>query len=299
MYLLNELIKVHNSKLKLKTLSKLNSIFVGNEYLFPTHLNIACRSLRKNIFTLREKTILSSYGRKSDYSKYFTVCKENQKKSIFIGNPRLQGYYKKKDEYDKLRNLKNIKSACLVLDNKSNLNWYKNGRYQRANWRQNKNFYNDVISIAKKNQETLFLLKCKDLNWKKIPEFQIILDKVSKTKNIEILDNKLWDPNKCLGFCDFAIGKYTSLIDEFVTLNKPVIIFDDDLFPLQYLDLKREIFARDLNELNKKFSKILEHKESYLLANQDWKKKLEGTFDQKNFLDLLTKYIKEDEERYN
>ena len=291
-YLLIELIKIENSKLKLKTLSKLNSIFVGNEYLFPTHLNIACRNLRKNIFTLREKTILTSYGRMSDYSKYFTVCRKNQKNSIFIGNPRLKDYYKKKSEYDKLRNLKNVENVCLVLDNKSNLNWYKNGRYQRANWRQNKNFYNDIISIAKHNEEILFLFKCKDFNWKKNSEFQIILNKISKTKNIEILDNKLWDSNKCLGFCDFAIGKYTSLMDEFVTLNKPVLIFDDDFFPLEYLDLKREIFAKDIGELREKLYKILKHKESYLLENEDWRKKLDGLFDQNIFLETLLKYAK-------
>ena len=189
--------------------------------------------------------------------------------------------------------------SCLVLDNKSNLDWYKNGRNLIANWRHNKNFYNDIISIAQSNQEILFLLKGKDLNWKKIPEFQIILHKISKTKNIEILDNKLWDSNKCLGFCDFAIGKYTSLIDEFVTLNKPVIIFDNDLFPLEYLDLKREIFARNLGELREKLAKILEQKESYLLENEDWKKKLDGTFDQNFFLKLLIKYAKEHEKKHN
>lgn len=292
-YLLIELIKIENSKLKLKTLSKLNSIFVGNEYLFPTHLNIACRNLRKNIFTLREKTILTSYGRMSNYSKYFTVCRKNQENSIFIGNPRLKDYYKKKSEYDKLRNLRNIENVCLVLDNKSNSNWYKNGRYQRANWRQNKNFYNDIISIAKYNEEVLFLLKCKDFNWKKISEFQVILNKISKTKNIEILDNKLWDSNKCLAFCDFAIGKYTSLMDEFVTLNKPVLIFDDDFFPLDYLNLKREIFAKDIGELKEKLYKILKHKESYLFENEDWRRKLDGLFDQNIFLETLLKYAKE------
>ena len=76
-----ELIKIHNSKLKLKKLKNLKSIFVGNEFLFPSYLNIAIRKLNIKIFTLREKAILSFYGRLSDYKKYFTVCRENSPNS--------------------------------------------------------------------------------------------------------------------------------------------------------------------------------------------------------------------------
>ena len=259
-----ELIKIHNSKLKLKKLKNLKSIFVGNEFLFPSYLNIAIRKLNIKIFTLREKAILSFYGRLSDYTKYFTVCRENSPNSLFVGNPRLQNYFEKKEQFKKMRTLNKADKICLVLDNKSDVDWYKNGRFLRANWQLNLKFYNDIISVADQNPEISFLFKCKNLHWLDIPEFKKIVEKINLAKNIDILDNIQWDSNKCLGYCDFAIGKYTSLIEEFVTIGKPIILFDDDLFPADYIDINEEIFAKNLSELNKKFSKMKTNEQQYI-----------------------------------
>ena len=58
-------------------------------------------------------------------------------------------------------------------------------------------------------------------------------------------------PNKCLGYCDFAVGKYTSLIEEFVTIGKPIILFDDDLFPALYRH-KRGNICKKLKRIKQK-----------------------------------------------
>lgn len=293
-----ELAKIYNSKLKLKKFKNLKSIFVGNEFLFPSYLNIAIRKLNIKIFTLREKTILSFYGRLSDYTKYFTVCRDKLPNSLFVGNPRLQNYFKKKDEFEKMRTLKKADKVCLVLDNKSDLDWYKNGRFLRANWLLNLKFYNDIILLADRNPEILFLLKCKNLYWLNIPNFKKIVEKINLAKNIDILDNTKWDSNKCLGYCDFAVGKYTSLMEEFVTIGKPIIIFDDDLFPAEYIDINKEIFAKNLSELNEKFYKMKTNQQHYNNLVESWKKKLDGKFIQENFEKVLIKNIDDDGKRY-
>ena len=72
-----------------------------------------------------------------------------------------------------------------------------------------------------KIQRYHFYLNVK-LHWLDIPEFKKIVEKINLAKNIDILDNIQWDSNKCLGYCDFAIGKYTSLIGSLLLLANPL-----------------------------------------------------------------------------
>ena len=73
----------------------------------------------------------------------------------------MQNYYEKKEQFNKMRTLNKADKICLVLDNKSDVDWYKNGRFLRANWQLNLKFYNDIISLQIKIQRYHFYLNVK------------------------------------------------------------------------------------------------------------------------------------------
>ena len=56
-----------------------------------------------------------------------------------------------------MRTLSKANKICLVLDNKSDVDWYKNGRFLRANWQLNLKFYNDIISVADQTRDIIFI----------------------------------------------------------------------------------------------------------------------------------------------
>lgn len=283
-YLTLEFIKVLISSSKIDKLKKAEIILVAYEFLFPTHIHIACRNLNKKIFTLRERMLQENQGFESDYDKYFSTYTGMSKKNIYIGNIKLRNYEKNEYKYleEKKKN-QSIPLTCLVLVDHTNPNWYLNGRNQVANCKVNISFLEEVLSTSKRKKGILFMIKCKNPEWESIDKFKNLIKEINSIKNIKILKRNLWPDQKCLSYCDLAIGNYTSFMDHMVFLNKPVIIYNSDCFPMQYLNLNRDIFAQNPKELNDKFDEIIYDKSKYLKKMNLWKKQLDLKFSQDDF----------------
>ena len=68
-------------------------------------------------------------------------------------------------------------------------------------------FYKDIVSLAKKNQNILFLIKSKHYQWLDIPYFNDILNEIKISPNIKILkDREKWTASNCIKNADFGIG---------------------------------------------------------------------------------------------
>ena len=69
------------------------------------------------------------------------------------------------------------------------------------------------------------MIKSKNYDWTKIPYFQNILKEFKFSSNIIILNDPYnWTPTNCLTNTNFGIAKMSSLADEMLVLNKPIII---------------------------------------------------------------------------
>ena len=107
---------------------------------------------------------------------------------INSGIVRMQ-YHLKEQKKINIKNEEKFNFKCLVVDLASHKDWYMNGRYSSLNWNKNLLFYKDIVSLAKKNQDILFLIKSKRYKWLEIPYFYDILDEIKVSSNIQILND--------------------------------------------------------------------------------------------------------------
>ena len=169
----------------------------------------------------------------------------------------------------------NFDYKCLVIDMNSlpKKNWFDNGR-SLNNWRSNKKFYEEIIYLANKYKNILFMIKSKNYLWIKNPEFKNILKNMNKIKNLKILsDQKLWTPVKSVIETDFAIARYSSLADEFFNLNKPIILYDLKGFPQKFFDYGFNVVSYNIQQIEYKINKLVKNFANYNKSlNADRKK---------------------------
>ena len=286
-FLTLELIKIILAKKKMTNFKNTNVVLIGYEFLFPTHLNIAITNSKKKIITIRNRMLQEKLGVESDYDKYFTTYKSDQFNAEYIGNIRLRNFYEEKKISLETKEKEFKLSNCLVLIDHSSKDWYTNGKYLRANWKNNIKYLEDVLAIAKIKKEINFLIKSKNNYWESLNNFQKVMKQIKISKNVEMIDNDLWPISKCINNCDFAFGTFTSLMDDLAFLNKPIIIYDNDLFPIDYLKINKELFAKNQNELINKINELVFNHEDYLLKMKQWREGIDLKFNQSFFEEKL------------
>ena len=118
-------------------------------------------------------------------------------------------------------------------------------------------FFRNIFNLAEKNNEILFFIKSKNYLWLKVDFFNQIVDDFNNLKNIKILsDQKKWTPANCIKSSDFGIASMTSLADEMIASDKPVIIFEPEDFPSCLLDYGPTIISKNFEDLNIKVNEI-------------------------------------------
>ena len=143
------------------------------------------------------------------------------------------------------------------MDWNSQEDWYDNGRLFNGNWKANLNFYKTILHLAKNNRDVLFLIKSKNYLWLEIDFFKELVSDFKKIENVEILSDQMkWTPSNCIKSTDFGIALMTSLADEMLIFDKPVIIFESDDFPSCILDYGPDIISKNFEDLSTKVQKI-------------------------------------------
>lgn len=286
-----ELVKIILAKEKINNLKNTNTVLVGYEYLFPTSLNIAIVNSKKKIVTIRDRRLLEKLGVESSYDKYFTTYKSDQLNTEYIGNIRMRNFHEEKKTSLENRDKEFKLLNCLVLIDHSTKDWYTNGKYFRPNWKNNIKCLEDVLAISKIKKEINFFIKAKNNYWESLSAFEKIMQNINNSKNVSIIDNIAWSINKCINDYDFTIGKYTSLMDDIAYMNKPIIIFDDDLYPINYLKINKDLFAKNQNELNNKINELILNPNQYSSKMEHWRDDISLKFSQEDFEEKLKKII--------
>jgi hypothetical protein len=132
------------------------------------------------------------------------------------------------------------------------------------NWRSQKEFINNILSLAMNFPDVFFVLRFKELDWLSNHFFNDILLKIDNLSNICISDEYANDgySYKLCAYADAIIAKHTSLADECLCKGIPVIFHEyshnysglisefTDLYP-------KEVMAYNYSELKNKLEQVL------------------------------------------
>jgi len=263
----------------LENLEKLNNLKIllcCYDFLFPVELSIACKIKKIKTVAIQDKIYVSSTIPRFMFDFYFVsgdMSKnifEKRMPNPFINNLRkmhvikTDKYYTQKSHINHNKELSNYKFKCIVMDFHSFANWYNNGRTPLQNWRINADFYKIIINLAKNFPQIIFLIKSRDYGWINISFFKEIINEMENSKNILILqDQKKWTPIATLKVGDFAIAKPTSLAEEMLFINKPVIYYNRFGYPQNFFKLGEKLLADNYEEITEKLNLIINDYDQY------------------------------------
>lgn len=292
-------IKIIREKFRLSQFKKVKTILVGYEYLFPITLAIASKIKNIKLVAVQKRMQMPALLRQFIIDKYFIIGNKTKSdlknqiyknmNSIIVGGIETRNN-KKINSFNNL-NFKKYKKKCLVLDYPSRKNWYMNGINVYVNWNENLIFYKTILKIAENNKEILFVIKGKNYNWLNISYFDAIKKKIKHQKNLILFNKNFnWTNLKIVNFFDFSIARYTSLVDDFLMLNKPVIIYDDTDIISYYINYSNKIVSKDFSDLNLKVKKIVKNYKSYNHSLTSIRKKFYVKFNKKKYNYELGKF---------
>ena len=90
---------------------------------------------------------------------------------------------------------------------------------------------------------------------------------------------------------DFSIARYTSLVDDFLMNNKPVIIYDKPFVITGIIKYPLNIMSYSFQDLIKKVEKMQKNIKSYNSELNNFRKKHYSIFNLKRYQKLLTKVL--------
>ena len=136
------------------------------------------------------------------------------------------------------------------------------------------------------------MIKSKSYEWLNQKFYQQIVQKLLDKKNVLILkDQKKWTPEFSLNNCDFLFGLHSSLLDEGLAGDKPVIIFDRGNYPSKVFDFGKELLSENLQETIQKFEKLTNNFNDYNKSLDKCRSLLFYNIDQEKYKKEIEKII--------
>ena len=268
--LLKSIYQINNALEKIKiNFTQLEYILIGYDILFANEISIACKHLNIKTVSVQTRILIPSWATKMSFDYYFILGPSSKKILKKRMGRTIKFFYPTKITNKISTNLKKLKNTkklkCLVIDYHSleEKKWYENGTSINS-WKINLDFYSNILILSKKYPNILFLIKSKNYVWLKHEYFKDFVKILAKQKNVKILkDQKKWTPKYSVKITDFAIAKYSSLSDQMLYQNKPVIIFNYDGFPGLLYDFGEKILTNNFNDLKYKTDCIQKNYHNY------------------------------------
>jgi hypothetical protein len=142
------------------------------------------------------------------------------------------------------------------------------------NWKANFLFYTDLIRLAKSLPDAHIVIRGKNADWTKISYFESIVNEINSLSNIEVYDDysRPYLQYEIALRSDLIIAKHTSIGDELIALNKPVLFYDflpnmDKLMSNVYDYNLANIFVYSYLELERRTQEVLYN--NHYLTNTD------------------------------
>jgi hypothetical protein len=255
---------------KLLNFKDIKLALISRDLLFPLELSLALKKSGIKTVCVQDRLLMAGLSHKMIFDHYFTLGPQAHQMLRNRMDKTILNFHKyylseinpvnfKKFSKKKLISKRSKKLNCLVIDFHSEENWYTNGT-NINNWKDNNNFYENIIKLAKEHSNINFMIKSKSYTWIKIPYFFKTMQKIKNIKNIKILvDNKKNKPKNYLAYCDFALARHSSLSDQMLYINKPVLIDDLNGFPSKFFSFGNNIICKNRKDLEKKLTLLVKN----------------------------------------
>ena len=203
-------------------------------------------------------------------SKYYDVKKiipVGQYKSDYIS------FYKSENLPEEISKAKrNGKKIVVALGYHAKNNWLGSYTSLVQNWSSQVHFLEDMIELSKNLKDAFIILRFKTLNWAANPYFKDILNKINECENIAMSSNykESYFTYKLCAHADLIIGKQTSVLDECLVHEIPILVHD-------YTHNLKKIIADCFNYSSTtlvcyNFQELLERSKSLLSSNSNKQK---------------------------
>lgn len=128
----------------------------------------------------------------------------------------------------------------------------------------NKKFIEDVLKLSKKYKDFYFVLRFKQTNFFNEEEFKYLINDVKESKNISCDNNyKKVNSYTLAHNSQLIISKWTSIAEEMLSLNKKVILYDNEKYISNY-----DYFLKNYEYLCTNYDDLI-NKFDYLISNKN------------------------------
>lgn len=255
--------------------SSLKIVLLGYEYNFPITISMALSLLNIKICATQERFIQAFYPDSYyilDY--YFVIGKKVFERGLkncmidhcipigMVREDNLFYYELSKFHDDKYDKIKKTRKLILALDFHAPKNILEDILASAGKIGQLRQFYRDLIMLAKEFPMAHIVIKGKEARSYENPFIADIIEEIKHLQNIEIeLDIEKYNPYFISEKADLTIGCHTSLCDELIAADRKVIIYQlsnhlDTLFDYEGLP----IIVKDYEGLKYHLNRFLQGK---------------------------------------
>ena len=216
----------------IKQHTELKIAIIDYENLCPKIIILAFMSLNIKTVSTQERFVTSFYNSVDCMvDEYFTASDKineviKNKKLLFIKNLIPVGLYRA-DKLSKKIKKKNSTNVIVALGFHTELTSHDSQTSCLLNWKASKLFLEEMYRLSQDIDNCKIIIRYKYFEGYENPYFQKIIKKINKKNNIEININ--YEPEYSYRLCskaDLVIAKHTSLADECISRNIPVIFHE-------------------------------------------------------------------------
>ena len=260
---------------------KLKVAIIDYDFLCPKIITLALMSLNIKTACVQERFIAAFFKCINVFiDDYFTPSKKmneilKSNKLNIIKNFIPVGQYRSNLISKKIKK-NNSKNTIVALGFHTSHTIYDSQMQMLTNWNASKFFLEEMYRLSLDINNCKIIIRLKDFEGYKNPFFRNILEKIRRRRNIEIdSNNETQYSYKICSKADLVIARHTSLADECISQNIPVI-FHDYTHNLQ--GNIRAAFDYDNSSLIcKNYSEVLNNTKKFLsFKNNDLKKKFQN-----------------------
>jgi len=286
--------KLTRSKKFINNLINLKAFFVDFDHLFPKVFVLAADLVGKKSISYQERTLAHLWYPNLIYNYYlingkncqnmFEKIKYQVDKYLVVGMHRtrlIKLKNKPSYEYERIKKIKEkynlVLCVSLLRCNDYNVDLFGE---DGTSIRSEIVFYSDLIKLARKFKDHYFLIKSKAIfEENHLNDYpKEILENLKKLPNIELHNNTKINSYELAYFADLAIGKQTTLMEEILSIKKPVIYHDPennmstfkseinklDLIVKNYKQLELKVI-KNINSKGSLDKKTLEYIDKFLI----------------------------------
>jgi hypothetical protein len=223
----------------LKNYLNIKLAIIDYDVLCPKALLLSLKSLKITTVSVQERFNLSlnkNYSVNFDYyfANKFSIKYLLNNKLNKVNNYIPLNFYRA-DWLSKLSvpkeifyALKNKKKIIISLGYHSNLDYSSATLSPILNWKAQKSFIYNMINISKRLNNSFVVIRYKDIDFLKNNYFDDVIKIIDKRENIII--SKIYNEDKysykLCSYADLIVAKHTSLADECICKNIPVLFHD-------------------------------------------------------------------------